>query len=78
MAMPHLGAFVPSRYFAFIYVRVYRNSPKIRRIFDIDSDLFEPEVRVLRLEKTAWTRIFRDLGLSDIRSGKPGPASRKE
>jgi len=23
MAMSHLGAFVPSRYFAFIYVRVY-------------------------------------------------------
>jgi hypothetical protein len=55
-----------------------RNSPKIRRIFDIDSDLIEEEMGVLRLEKTAWTRIFRDLGLSDIRSGKPGPASRKE
>jgi hypothetical protein len=24
MAMSHLGAFVPSKYFAFIYVRVYR------------------------------------------------------
>src|SRR6516164_6627945 len=25
MAMSHLGAFVPSKYFAFIYVRVYRS-----------------------------------------------------
>ena len=31
--MPHLGAFVPSNYFAFIYVPVYRDKDIEKKVF---------------------------------------------
>jgi len=55
-----------------------RNSTKILRVFAIEPELIEREIDVLKLEKSAWTRIFDALGLSDIRPGKPGRVSRKE
>src|ERR1700740_3505663 len=37
MAMSHLGAFVPSKYFAFIYVRVYRRPDAVRKEYPVLS-----------------------------------------
>jgi hypothetical protein len=55
-----------------------RNSSKKRRLFEVKADLIEKETAALRLQKSAWTRIFKDLGLEDIEPGDPGPITRKE
>jgi len=55
-----------------------KNSKKRRRDFKVNSELIEREIEILKLQKSAWTRIWKDLGLSDIRQGKAGRLSRTE
>ncbi len=37
--MPHLGAFVPSNYFAFIYVPVYSTAEEEEMVSNLDESL---------------------------------------
>jgi len=53
-----------------------RNSSKKRRVFEVNSDLIEQESAELQLQKSAWTRIFKNLGLEDLKQGDPGPLAR--
>jgi hypothetical protein len=55
-----------------------KNSTKTRRAFGVEPELIEREIEVLKLQKSAWTRIWKDLGLSDIRQGRAGRPSGEE
>jgi hypothetical protein len=38
----------------------------------VDSEIIKRKMEELQLQKTAWTRIFKELGLDDIKEGETG------
>lgn len=53
------------------FQRPARNGKRLRNV-KVDSELIKRKMEEGKLEKSAWTRIFKDLGLHEIEEGESG------